>query len=377
MNYLLELFVKRLIFIAMILIQCTCLAQSKSLEKNNSSHSDVPDNVTADSMYGPAMSSLPRMPIAMNWEQTASSRQLTKYVLASRLIDDMEEKANWSHYGYGEIEFTNQRAIDGEQSISLISPTLSSKPSSGRPMGTAVALRKFQHEDWREFNRLSFWVYPTHSDVKIISMGIVLKVAQDPEIDVPYKSENPHYFILKPQQWNHIIWEIPQVVRHKVEALEFHYRIQGREPGVATTARFDIDHLELQLVEPDYFEGWEVAPGRIATSHTGYEPDAKKTAISSTISEDTFRLVDTANGETVLTKQVEEVESLLGNYQLLDFSEISKPGSYIIKAKGASSFPIRIQENIWLETIRKSINFLYCERCGSKFLEFMMFVIVI
>ena len=74
-------------------------------------------------------------------------------------------------------------------------------------------------------------------------MGVVLKVAQDPLVETPYKSESFHYFLLEPDQWNHIIWEIPQVVRHKVEAVEFHYRIHGREPGVALSARFEIDRL--------------------------------------------------------------------------------------------------------------------------------------
>ncbi len=324
------------------------------------------DQVRKENSYDKASPSLMQMPIPMDIELTAAYRQLKKPILASRLLDDMEDEANWSHHGYGRMVFTRQRAKDGAQSIRLISPTLTSKPSSGRPMGTAVLRRAFQQEDWSEYNRISFWVYPNQPNAQIISMGIVLKVEPDPTIKIPYKLENFHYYLLKPDQWNHVIWEIPQIIRHKVEALEFHYRIRGREPGVSHTARFDIDKLELQSVKPDYFEGWEVAPGRIAASQSGYTPEAKKTAISSTITGDTFQLLDVENNEVVLTKQIEEVKTLLGSYQVLDFSDVRKPGMYIIKAEGAASPPIRIKDDIWLESIWKSINFLYAERCGYE-----------
>ena len=353
MNSLFNIATAKLIIGVMIIGQLTYIAQSSK-------------HITKENVRIHVPNSLMEMPIAMDFEQTVVPRQMKKKVLESRLLDDMESKTYWSHHGYGKMEFTRKRAIDGEQSISLISPTLSSKPSSGRPMGTSVLRRTVPQEDWSQFNRISFWVFPTQPGAQNISMGVILKVSQDPEIKTPYNSHNAHYFLLKPQQWNHVIWEIPQFIRHKVNALEFHYRIHGREPGVAATVRFEIDNVELQHVEEDYFEGWEVAPGRIAVTHTGYEPNARKTAISSTISKDTFEILDEKTGEVVLTKEIEEVETLLGNYQLLDFSEISKPGSYLIKAEGASSPPISIHENIWLESIWKSINFLYAERCGYE-----------
>ncbi len=302
----------------------------------------------------------------MESTQTAASRQLAKRVHASRLLDDMEEKTGWSHHGYGKMEFTRQRAIDGVQSLSLVSPTLSSKPTSGRPMGTAVVRHALPKEDWRPFNRLSFWVFPTQAGVPVISMGVAVHVASDRAPDSPHETASFHYFLLKPRQWNHIVWEIPHLVRHQVEAIEFHYRLRGRQPGVASSARFDIDHLELQRVQADYFEGWAVAPGKIATSHTGYLPGAEKTAISSTLSGDTFQLLRADTGEVVLTKPMREVHASLGNFQLLDFSEVRQPGQYLIRAEGATCPPIRIEQNIWLETIWKTLNFFYCERCGME-----------
>jgi formylglycine-generating enzyme required for sulfatase activity len=350
MNSLFSVAKATLFFGAVIIGPCLCFAQSGDF---NQSAKRVADNKT-------------KMPYVMDMEHSAISRQMNKPVLETRLLDDMEQETHWSHHGYGKVEFTQQRAIDGTQSISLISPTLTSKPTSGRPMGTAVLRRSFQQEDWSEYNRLSFWIYPIQPEAQVISMGVVLYVAQDDAVEFPYNLEIPHYFHLKPHQWNHIIWEIPHVVRHKVEAVEFHYRIRGRQAGLALSTCFDIDRLELQRVEPDYFEGWAVAPGRIATSHTGYEPDAKKTAISSTISGDTFQLVHAEKGEVVLTEKVKKIRVPLGDFQILDFSKVHEPGNYLIRAEDATSPPIRIQDNIWLETIWKTINFFYCERCGIE-----------
>lgn len=310
-----------------------------------------------------------RMPMVMDLEQTAASRQLAKQVLASRLLDDMEEKTHWSHHGYGKMEFTRQRAIDGEHSLSLVSPTLSSKPTSGRPMGTAVVRHTVPKEDWQPFNRLSFWVFPTQPGVRVLSMGIAVHVALDSAPNSPHETAYFHYFLLEPQRWNHIVWEIPHLVRQQVEAIEFHYRIRGREPGVASSVRFDIDHLELQRVKADYFEGWAVAPGRIATSHTGYASGAKKTAISSTLTGGTFQLHHADTGEVVLTKPIQEVHASLGDFQILDFSEVRQPGNYLIRAAGAPCAPIRIQPNVWLETIWKTLNFFYCQRCGTEIPE--------
>jgi len=81
-----------------------------------------------------------------------------------------------------------------------------------------------------------------------------------------YGREGLNYFLLKPGQWNRVVWEIPHLARDKVTAVDFIYRLQGNEPDAASAVQFDIDQLELQRVETDQFEGWSVAPGHIISS---------------------------------------------------------------------------------------------------------------
>src|SRR5207249_9277349 len=97
--------------------------------------------------------SIPSMPLPIAEADTANYRWLSKPVLESRLLDDMEQSNHWSHHGQGEMTLSNERAKDGKQSVRLRSPTKTDQPSKvvGRPFGEAVVRRDFAGEDWSRF----------------------------------------------------------------------------------------------------------------------------------------------------------------------------------------------------------------------------------
>jgi hypothetical protein len=308
-----------------------------------------------------------RMPMLVDDENAADTRWLKKPVLDSRLLDDMENPATWSHGGPGKMEFTTERCRDGKQSVRLTSPTmLDNVPdiSHQRLYGEAVLRRTFAGEDWSQYNRLSFWVYPTLPGFNTIYMLAMLYNDGKLE-DMPTRGTY-NYVILKPNQWNHVVWEIPHLTRNKVTALEFRYRLQGNEPGAATTVCYDFDHLELQKVDADYYEGWNAAPGRIAMSHTGYRPGGSKTAVASNLPSANFKLLAADSGKTVLDKPIHTEETRLGKHQVMDFTEVREPGVYILQAGDVKTPPFRIGDDIWERTIWKALNFFYCERCGCE-----------
>src|SRR5581483_11279069 len=68
--------------------------------------------------------------------------------------------------------------------------------------------------------------------------------------------------------------------------------------------------------------------------------------------------------KTILAKPVKTVKTQLGQFQVMDFSEIRQSGSYILQAGDAATGPFQIDTNVWRETILKALNFLYAERCG-------------
>lgn len=315
---------------------------------------------------GPA--TLPTMPMPIEFNDTIKHRWLNKPVLESQLLDDMEKPENWAHHGFGKMAFTQERAKDGTRSLRLTSPTKGDKPGpvSGRPFGAAIAKRNFPGEDWSEYNRLSFWVYPTLPGFRVISMCLVLHNEGEEKVPGPYGRNGRNFVLLEGDKWNHVVWEIAHLGRDKVTAVEFCYRLQGNEPGATETVGYDIDHLELQKVEADHFEGWDVAPGRIAYCHTGYPVGAQKSAIACGLAARRFSIVDAKTGRTVLTKPIENKTYHLGQFQLMDFSQVDKPGSYVLRAGDLETRPFEISRQVWRDTVWKTINLFYCERCGAE-----------
>jgi hypothetical protein len=327
----------------------------------------------------------PSMPMPVDEAHSALARWLQKPVLSRKLLDDMETTNRWSHAGPGAMTLCAERAHSGKYSLRLTSPTITDKPdtSSGRPFGAARAIRHFEGDNWESHNRICLWVYPTLPGFCVISLLITLRNEGAVKVPDRYNREGLNYVLLKPGQWNRVVWEIAHLARDKVTAIELTYRLQGNEPGSTHVVCFDFDGLELQNVEADPFEGWPVAAGRLAYSHTGYPSGSRKQALASNLKASLFELVKfpAANAQdpsqefgamalgsvkTVLRKDVQHTNTPLGTYQLLDFSEVDDPGVYQIEAGELKSRPFWIHPHAWERTLWKTLNFFYCERCGTE-----------
>ena len=305
----------------------------------------------------------PRMPMQACFRDTAAYRWLQKPVLETRLLDDMENPATWTHSGIGTMTFTQERAMDGRQSLRLQATLGLSSGYSNPPLS---AIRHFPGEDWTRFNRISFWVFPNLSGFHNISMQAVLHNEGAYKIPAMYDREGFHTFNLENRKWNHVVWEIANLARDKVTSVVIEYLDDGHEPQAEPAISFDIDHLDLQRVDADHFEGWDVAAGKISFSGSGYQTGAPKTAVASNLSARDFHLVRQDTGETVLTKAVREMQTNIGRFQVLDFSEIRTPGTYLLRAGSEETPTFRIGDNVWRDGILKAINFFYAERCGME-----------
>ncbi len=321
-------------------------------------------------------------------KDSAASRWLSKKVISSRVLDDMGDPAHWAAFTTGapevvdaradqkatersqnvaEITSSREHSREGRQSLRLRMPTRLNVPGpkNGRGWGSAGVRRQFDGEDWHGFNRISLWIFPDCPGWHVVSLE--LRVYNDgvEKLPAPFGQEGETTLVLRNQEWNQVVWEIGNVARDKVMRFEISSLMSGHEPGAAETLTFDFDHLELQQVDPDYVEGWGVWPGRISYSHTGYQPGAAKSALASGLKTKTFRLVDEVTGKTELTKPVQTVRTHLGEFQVMDFSEVRRSGSFILEAGETRTGPFRIDPNVWRETILKALNFLYAERCGT------------
>lgn len=315
-------------------------------------------------------------PMQANYEDSAYYRWLNKEIFDSRLLDDMEDITTWSiqnkadDKGKGSISLTKERCKDGDHSLRL---NLKSRSDEflgvrGRPFGTTAAIRRFNGEDWSNYNRISFWVWPDFPGHRIISFMVSLenngKQPGQPLNEVYPLTTN--FFLLNNNEWNHIVWEISDIERDEVTGISFVHRLQGNEPEASDTVTIDIDHLELQRVQPDYSQGWLVAPGRISFSHTGYRVGSPKKAFACGLNAKDFQLINPQTGETVFPKSIETVKARVGEFQVMDFSEFDQPGIYAIKAGDIVTCTFHIDQNVWEPTIWKVINFFHGERCGME-----------
>ncbi|MEK0314766.1 glycoside hydrolase family 9 protein [Cohnella sp. 56] len=311
-------------------------------------------------------------PMPIREQDAAAWRWQRKPVLRSLALDRMHDESVWEAVEQAQMSFTAERGRPGCRSVRLESPTTSDKSyqteAPGRPHGKAAVKRLFPGEDWRAYNRLRFWVYPTLPGFRHISLSVVLH--NEGAIAVPddYLREGIHYFQLQPDTWNEVVWEIAHLDRDRVTGVEFVYRLQGSDDGAARRVRYDISGLELQEVDADYSEGWAVAPGSIAFSHSGYAPDAVKTAVACGTGAARFAVLAADGGAVAYEGDVRRADSPLGEggYELLDFTALAAPGRYVVRLGELTSGAFEIGPRVWEASIWKTLNFFYGLRCGME-----------
>lgn len=328
-----------------------------------------------------------REPMKMPFEHSASYRWLQKPVLESRTLDDMEDLTTWKSFTQGadaivdaratsraatvgnvaDISLSTELVHNGTRSLRLLTPVKldGPAPANGRGWGRSGIRRLFNGEDWTHFNRISLWIYPDLPGFYTTALDFRLYNEGAKRLPGLFGQEGETSIVLHNHEWNRVVWEIGNVARDKVTGFEASYGLSGNAPGEADSIRFYFDRLDLERVEPDKIEGWDVWPGRISYSQAGYQAGAIKSAISNGIDATSFQVIDQQTGETVLSKPIREVHTHLGDFQVMDFSEVRTAGEYVLAAGSVTTHPFPIGPEVWEESINKALNFFYAERCGA------------
>lgn len=310
----------------------------------------------------------PAIPMPIDYRNSAEFGWMSKKVLASRTVEPMTTPANWVFQGTGKLSFLPATGSIGTPALRVDMDMFTDKPAPTRSGLSSVNLRRpFAGEDWTAYNRISFWVRPLVSGFPMLPIQIVLH--NDGQVKVPdaYYREGIHYVALQNNKWQQVNWEITPLARDKVTAIEIGYWVNKMLAQPSDRVAFEIGRIDLQRVEPDHYEGWSVAPGKISFSHSGYPSSASKTALASKVTARNFRLLrvgaDSAP-KVVLEKPVNSVSTRLGKFQRMDFSNVKTPGSYVIEAGAMRTRPFQIGDTVLKGTIWKAINFFFGERCG-------------
>ena len=299
---------------------------------------------------------------------------------ARQVIDDMESDAGWTSSRVVTLGYTSERSRTGSRSLRFSTDLRNEEYIRGarRPNGTftgqgvlfeahpfaAFARLSFKEpQDWSAFNRISLWCYvhPTTSPVNTLSIQFTCEGSPAGPMD----PVAVHYIgDLKPGEWNHLAWEIPEHRRDRVTEFMIFQPLSGVSMAAADPRiTYDFDELCVERVEAERVSGWQVTPGKIAYCHIGYQPAGVKVAVAPE-GPDRFELVAAGTGETVATYPATAQQTSRGQFRLLDFSPFARPGSYRIRHGETVTEPFPIGEDSWRTAIEATLNAFYGLRCG-------------
>ncbi len=309
-------------------------------------------------------------PMPMDTANTLQYKWDNKEIFESILLDGAESLDNWelsfgNRANVGTISLSNEKVIEGNSSIKFVCPTKLPEPLGigGRYWGRQNLTRKFDREDFSEYNRIAINVYPEFKGFRKLYLTIILH--NEGNVPDRYGKEGWHTVMLKNNQWNRMVMEVPHLPHDKVTGITISYGLQGNEPDAADTIVYYIDNLVFEKVEADYYEGWGTDMA-ISFSHSGYNSNERKTAFTSLTGEDNFRVVDIATNKSVIEKGIKKETNGIGTFTVFDFSEVKAPGKYKIVYGKVESKPFPINPDVWLSVIEKITNQFYVQRCGYE-----------
>ena len=314
---------------------------------------------------------IPYMPMKVIHENSLEYIGSQKVVYASKLLSDTETMGAWEHKGkFGTLNVSSEKPYKGKYSILLESPTrgtgVDSVPRSGRSWGGATAFLKINNENWTDWNRVTFWIYPDMPGHKIVNVNLSFNNDGNEKVPWSYAPNGSSRIVVENQKWNKINWEVAHLGRDKVTGISISYSTSAGEYYASDMARFFIDEVYLEKVDAEHFEGWDVAPGEIAYNHAGYVKGYPKVAFTSENAGQKFILKNNATGVTVKEGIVTTEKMPLGTYRMMDFSDVNTDGTYILEVGKLKTKPFSIGNfsQVFRSSIIKTINHFYTQRCG-------------
>lgn len=344
---------KKLLLTILIVIVVSCRPGKETIEEN--------------------LLNFKQFPLEVPEHNSLMTEWAMKPVSATKLIDDMESETGWIVTGIGEMSYSGERSKDGKKSLRFRTSLRDEEHykknrtewgSFGGTQGgnASVQLKFSEPQNWSDFNRISFWVYVHQSDMMTYCLN--MNIDNEGTVFNATTPRNSHFIQdLKPGEWNQVLFEIPHVKRDRITGLRINQMLTGQNPEEKGIVTYDIDKVELQKVEIDQFEGWDVVPGKISFSHIGYRPKDQKIAMAGKGAGNTFKITD-GSGITVFSGKVKTISTINGEFSQIDFSDFNKNGSYRIHTGDLESGTFLIDENVWLQPLFKAMNFFFCERCG-------------
>ena len=147
----------------------------------------------------------------------------------------------------------------------------------------------------------------------------------------------------------------------KARMIRLYALLNGQDTVMGKALRFRFRRMALEKVErTEPAHGW--ACDRLIVPLAGYLPQGVKTAVAPWAGTDGFT-VTAEDGSSCFAGKAEKISNEKGCFAHLDFSALTAPGAYELRY-GPWRERIFLREDLTRETLWRSVNFLYGERCG-------------
>lgn len=249
----------------------------------------------------------------------------------------------------GELILNNDVLYNGCPSLEIKTSGIIKNGFSRSTCGIVV---KFKKINIKNYNRVSIWMNIKATGYQ--NFYFHFRVG---------KKGDTHTASVEVNRWQRIMWEFDNKLESEVDEIIVTPFLFGCPPEGLTNVSFYVNRIDLENVEADYCKGWDL-DNRIAYCHSGYFNNSAKIALTQSAESDYFSLLDEKNN-VVFSEKTTLVVSELGNFCKLNFTKFENTGRYKIKIDDIETKYFDINDNPYLSSIIKSINFLRLLRCGE------------
>lgn len=310
-------------------------------------------------------SGLVHRPLPLDVSRSFEANGWKKEIQRSDTLNIDENKGEWSHFGEGKVSFN-----DG--CVLLQFATSTGKRAVGSPSdpdyaiyGTSGVTYRVKGSNWEDYNRIAFSIYPDCEGARVVNMNLTFVNADVPEKKGYNQPSGNHLINLVNKEWNHCFLEIDEYQRDKVMEIKFSTSLKGRDLTTGDSAAYYIRNICLQTIKgPEKVSGWEPMEGRIVYSTSGYDQDSPKTAIACRGEHKEFQLVDKHGDEVVYQGDIRLVETSIGQYGVMDFSDFNQSGEFRLKMGNYVTPAFFIGKEIWQNSAWRVLNYIFAQRCG-------------
>jgi len=289
---------------------------------------------------------------------------LEEIVLFSKEVRNYEFK----HQGCGEC-YTDEAGMLHLSSSQIYDHWPKGAPADGdyTNYGVVTASCALPRLDLSTYNRLSFEIKPNCPGM--VNPHIMVSLKNDGVIKVPdiYNREGYHTANLKNNQWQTCFLEISDLARDAMTEIAFSVLINGQDRATVNHMHFEIRRVAIQkAASSSISKGWMPARHELVYSHNGYNISSPKLAILNDSGSLAFQLIDAKQHICVYENKTKEIKTSVGQFQMLDFSDFQEKGRYYLSVNDirTEDFFIDDYPARWHDSIYRSLNFIFCERCG-------------